>query len=229
MSCLTIKMKKIRLITLTTSIVTLLGISIGHINSNKLLLEASSSSFYSDINEIIQLDDFDPRIELTPVQDQGNTNLCWAYSTINASEASILKNRLANKDTLKLNPQALAYRRFYRNTDPLDNNQPYSKPTDWLNAEGSISNTPPILSMWQGPIGGNKPAADVYANSLFRLEEASLISSGLDNENRINEIKKAIAKYGAVTASTSYDGRNRYYYNDKDIKNGVAHAITLIG
>lgn len=83
--------------------------------------------------------------------------------------------------------------------------------------------------MWQGPIGGNKPAADVYANSLFRLEEASLISSGLDNENRINEIKKAIAKYGAVTASTSYDGRNRYYYNDKDIKNGVAHAITLIG
>ncbi len=229
MSCLTIKMKRIRLITLTTSIVTLLGISIGHINSNKLLLKANSSSFYSDINEIIQLDNFDPRNELTIVQDQGNSNLCWAYSTINASEASILKNRLTNKDTLKLNPKALAYRRFYRNTDPLGNNQSYSKTTDWLNAQGSISNTPPILSMWQGPIGGDKPAADVYTNSLFRLEEASLISSGLDNENRINEIKQAIAKYGAVTASTSYDGRNRYYYNDKDIKNGVAHAITLIG
>lgn len=226
MSCLTIKMKKIRLITLIT---TLLGISIGYINSNRLLLKANSSSFYSDINEIIQLDNFDPRVELTPVQDQGNSNLCWAYSTINASEASILKNRLTNKDTLKLNSKALAYRRFYRNTDPLGNNQSYSKPTDWFNAQGSISNTPPILSMWQGPIGGNKPAADVYTNSLFRLEEASLISSGLNNENRINEIKQAIAKYGAVTASTSYDGRNRYYYNDKDIKNGVAHAITLIG
>lgn len=146
MSYLTIKMKRIRLITLITSIITLLGTSIGYINSNKLLLKASSSSFYSDINEIIQLDNFDPRAELTSVQDQGSTNLCWAYSTINASEASILKNRLANKDTLKLNPQALAYRRFYRNTDPLDNNQPYSKSTDWLNAQGSISNTPPILS-----------------------------------------------------------------------------------
>ena len=226
MSCLIIKMKRIGLITLIT---TLLGTSIGYINSNRLLLKANSSSFHSDINEIVQLDNFDPRAELTPVQDQRNTNLCWAYSTINASEASILKNRLANKDTLKLNPQALAYRRFYRNTDPLGNNQSYSKSTDWLNAQGSISNTPPILSMWQGPIGGDKPAADAYTNSLYRLEEASLISSGLDNENRINEIKQAIAKYGAVTASTSYDGRNRYYYNDKDIKNGVAHAITLIG
>ena len=226
MSCLIIKMKRIGLITLIT---TLLGTSIGYINSNRLLLKANSSSFHSDINEIVQLDNFDPRAELTPVQDQRNTNLCWAYSTINASEASILKNRLANKDTLRLNPQALAYRRFYRNMDPLGNNQSYSKSTDWLNAQGSISNTPPILSMWQGPIGGDKPAADAYTNSLYRLEEASLISSGLDNENRINEIKQAIAKYGAVTASTSYDGRNRYYYNDKDIKNGVAHAITLIG
>lgn len=84
-------MKTIRLITLITSIAALQGISIGHTNSNKLLLKASSSSFYSDINEIIQLDNFDPRAELTPVQDQGSTNLCWAYSSINASEASILK------------------------------------------------------------------------------------------------------------------------------------------
>lgn len=222
-------MKTIRLITLITSIAALQGISIGHTNSNKLLLKASSSSFYSDINEIIQLDNFDPRAELTPVQDQGSTNLCWAYSSINASEASILKNRLTNKDTLRLNPQALAYRKFYRNMDPLGNNQSYSKTTDWLNAQGSISNTPSILSMWQGPIGGDKPAADVYTNSLYRLEEASQISSGLNNEDRINEIKQAIAKYGAVTASTSYDGGRNYYYNDKDIKNGVPHAITLIG
>lgn len=229
MSCLTIKMKTIRLITLITSIAALQGVSIGHTNSNKLLLKASSSSFYSDINEIIQLDNFDPRAELTPVQDQGSTNLCWAYSSINASEASILKNRLTNKDTLRLNPQALAYRKFYRNMDPLGNNQSYSKTADWLNAQGSISNTPSILSMWQGPIGGDKPAADVYTNSLYRLEEASQISSGLNNEDRINEIKQAIAKYGAVTASTSYDGGRNYYYNDKDIKNGVPHAITLIG
>ena len=33
--------------------------------------------------------------------------------------------------------------------------------------------------MWQGPVGGDKPAADVYENSLYRLESASLISSGL--------------------------------------------------
>ena len=61
------------------------------------------------------------------------------------------------------------------------------------------------------------------------MQKSKTERTACNNENRINEIKKAISKYGAVTASTSYDGRNRYYYNDKDIKNGVAHAITLIG
>lgn len=195
--------------------------TIANINKNVLHEEES---------EIIKLSSFDPRNELTPIKDQGDTNLCWAYSAINASEASILKQHLGNKDTLNLNPKALAYRTFARNVDPLQNNNNYYKDTsNWLTASGRIDQTPSILSMWQGPVSGDKPAIDVYENSLYRLESANLIYSNLDGEDRILEIKKAIAKYGAVTASCYYNGGQNQYYNDNAVTNGIAHAITLIG
>lgn len=192
--------------------------------------ETVGNSFYDSAEQIINLSRFDPRDELTPVKDQGDTNLCWAYSAINASEASILKNKIGNKDSLRLNPKALAYRKYVRKADPLGNTANYYKNADdWTARPGHIEQTTALLSMWQGPIGGDKPAADVWENSLYRFESANLISSGKDGEARIMEIKRAIAEYGAVTASCYYDGGTKQYYNDAGIKNGVPHAITLVG
>lgn len=192
--------------------------------------ETVGNSFYDSAEQIINLSRFDPRDELTPVKDQGDTNLCWAYSAINASEASILKNKIGNKDSLRLNPKALAYRKYVRKADPLGNTASYYKNADdWTARPGHIEQTTALLSMWQGPIGGDKPAADVWENSLYRFENANLISSGKDGEARIMEIKRAIAEYGAVTASCYYDGGTKQYYNDAGVKNGVPHAITLVG
>lgn len=192
--------------------------------------ETVGNSFYDSAEQIINLSRFDPRDELTPVKDQGDTNLCWAYSAINASEASILKNKIGNKDSLRLNPKALAYRKYVRKADPLGNTANYYKNADdWTARPGHIEQTTALLSMWQGPIGGDKPAADVWENSLYRFESANLISSGKDGEARIMEIKRAIAEYGAVTASCYYDGGTKQYYNDAGVKNGVPHAITLVG
>lgn len=192
--------------------------------------ETVGNSFYDSAERIINLSRFDPRDELTPVKDQGDTNLCWAYSAINASEASILKNKIGNKDSLRLNPKALAYRKYVRKADPLGNTANYYKNADdWTAHPGHIEQTTALLSMWQGPIGGDKPAADVWENSFYRFESANLISSGKDGEARIMEIKRAIAEYGAVTASCYYDGGTKQYYNDAGVKNGVPHAITLVG
>ena len=170
---------------------------------------------------------------MTPIKDQGDTNLCWAYAAINASEASILKNNIGLKDSLRLNPKALAYRKYVINEAPLLNVSRYynKSASEWTSRPGQIGQTPAILSMWQGPIGGDKPSADVWENSLYRLENANFISSGVsdDSEDRITEIKNAIAKYGAVTASCYYDGGTKLYYNDKSVKNGIPHAITLVG
>lgn len=192
---------------------------------------SSIPSLRDDPEAIAKAPKFDPRNELTPVKDQGDTNLCWAYSATNASEANILKQGIGDKDTLRLNPQALAYRKYVRNADPLGNTSQYYDryAGEWTSKAGAIENTAPVLSMWQGPVGGDKPSTDVYENSLYRLESASLISSGLSGAERIQEIKNAIAQYGAVTASTFYDGGAKPYYNDKAVSNGIAHAITLIG
>lgn len=192
--------------------------------------ETVGKAFYDSAEQIVNLSRFDPRDELTPVKDQGDTNLCWAYSAINASEASILKNKIGNKDSLRLSPKALAYRKYVRKADPLGNTANYYKNADdWTARPGHIEQTTALLSMWQGPIGGDKPAADVWENSLYRFESANLISSGKDGEARIMEIKRAIAEYGAVTASCYYDGGTKQYYNDAGVKNGVPHAITLVG
>lgn len=203
------------------------------LSDRKYLLNVANEEkqFYGDASEIVNLSKYDPRDELTPVQDQGDTNLCWAYSTINASEASILKHKIGSKDTLRLNPKALAYRKYVRNADPLGNNAQYidTNQGNWLYNSGAISQTPSLLSMWQGPVDGDKPAIDVYTNSLYRLESANLISSNATDEDRILEIKNAIAEYGAVTASCYYDGGSRQYYNDKAVTNGIPHAITLVG
>lgn len=201
------------------------------ISPTGVLAFSSNPSLFDDPETIAQAPKFDPRNELTPIKDQGDTNLCWAYSATNASEANIIKQGIGNKDTLRLNPQALAYRKYVRNADPLGNTSQYYDryAGEWTSRAGAIENTAPILSMWQGPIGGDKPAADVYENSLYRLESANLISSGLSGAERIQEIKNAIARYGAVTASTVYDGGTKPYYNDKAVSNGIAHAITLVG
>lgn len=203
------------------------------LSDRKYLLNDANEEkqFYGDASEIVNLSKYDPRDELTPVQDQGDTNLCWAYSTINASEASILKHKIGSKDTLRLNPKALAYRKYVRNADPLGNNAQYidKNQGNWLYNSGAISQTPSLLSMWQGPVDGDKPAIDVYTNSLYRLESANLISSNATDEDRILEIKNAIAEYGAVTASCYYDGGSKQYYNDKAVTNGIPHAITLVG
>ena len=191
----------------------------------------SSGVFFDSAEKILNLSKFDPRDELTPVKDQGTSNLCWAYSAINASEASILKNKIGTKNSLSLNPQALAYRKYVRNADLLGNNAAYigKGANEWFSSAGQTEQTSAVLSMWQGPVGGNRYDADVFENSLYRLESANLILSEATGDERITEIKRAIAEYGAVTASCYYDGGTKQYYNDNAVSNGISHAITLIG
>ena len=61
---------------------------------------------------------------ITPVRDQGNTSLCWAYSTASASETSVLRKGIDAAVTAKsvfLSPQQIGYARHNRGADPLGN------------------------------------------------------------------------------------------------------------
>ena len=164
------------------------------------------------------------------LKDQGNTNLCWAYSAMNASEASILKDGLA--DSVSLNPTSIAYHRYNREEDLLGNFKGEQSDADFLKAFGNVGIVTTLLSEWYGPVEENiSYKANPFYNSKFKLTDTLEISnSSYTKEEKINAIKQAILDYGAVTFSY-YNARETYYYNPKNETNtnGVAHACTLIG
>lgn len=185
------------------------------------------------LEEIVSLPEYDGRDYgiITPVKDQGSTNLCWAYSSIAASEASIVRSGLKPLDEVNLNPTAAAYRVNNRAGDPLGNTSGNYVSGDFTTFTGNPSKIATIFSGWWGPVSGANVTVDPFENSEFRLENAVHIP---ENKNdpalRIAEIKKAIAKYGAVTFQ--YNNRNNiYYYNPKNEKSGSSypHACAIVG
>ena len=185
------------------------------------------------LEEIVSLPEYDGRDYgiITPVKDQGSTNLCWAYSSIAASEASIVRSGLKPLDEVNLNPTAAAYRVNNRGNDPLGNTSGNYVSGDFTTFTGNPSKIATIFSGWWGPVSGANATVDPFENSEFRLENAVHIP---ENKNdpalRVAEIKKAIAKYGAVTFQ--YNNRNNiYYYNPKNEKSGSSypHACAIVG
>lgn len=88
-------------------------VEVTNITDNQLTfkIEGDFEEQQTEIKEISDREKYDGRDDgiVTPVKDQGDTNLCWAYSSIAAAESSILKSGIdptVTKDTLSLNPMA---------------------------------------------------------------------------------------------------------------------------
>lgn len=186
--------------------------------------------------EIVAMTEYDGRNYglVTPVKSQGDTNLCWAYSSVSASETSILKSGIngnVTSETLNLNPIAAAYRMQRRQSDPLNNTDGELISGDYTAATGTPSKIATLFSGWWGPVSGNDATVDPFENSEYRFENAIHISEHKDDyEQRVTAIKSAIAEYGAVTFQ--YNNAHNYeYYNPKNEKgsNSYPHACTLIG
>ena len=189
------------------------------------------------VEDIAALPSFDSRNYgiVTPVKDQGGTNICWAYASINASETSILKSGIdksLTEDSLRLSPVAVAYSRFKRESDPLGNTGGDYSSADYLQRAGSPQIAAALFSQWCGPIKSSLANnSNGFLNSEYHLTDAiNIYSDNLSNDEFVNEIKKAVAKFGAVTYSY-YNCRNAYYYNpsNETSGNGVSHACTIIG
>lgn len=170
---------------------------------------------------------------ITPVKDQGSSNLCWAYSTIAASETAILRSRVdpnATADNLSLNPLSAAYHVFNRGSDPLGNTNGLKSNKNFHGESGNPRKIVPLLAAGWGPV-----INDVYYNQdphdnvAYRLKNAFYIPQDKTDAG-IKAVKESVAKYGAVTFQYN-NVRETQYYNPKNEQGGTSspHACTIIG
>lgn len=186
----------------------------------------------SDVSVIAALPNYDSREYglVMPVRDQKDSDLCWAYASVAASETSILRSGITPvaASDLSLSPEALGYARYNRPADPLGNTGAVIDPNgaDWYNSAGDVQYSASLMSQWCGPISGAQPAnIDPFENAPFHLDNAIHI-----NSKSVSDIKLAIAEYGAVTFSYN-NVRETEYYNPKTESSSASypHACTLIG
>lgn len=213
-------------------------VEVTNITDNQLTfkIEGDFEEQQTEIKEISDREKYDGRDDgiVTPVKDQGDTNLCWAYSSIAAAESSILKSGIdptVTKDTLSLNPMAAAYRVFKRESDPLGNTDGDWQSVNYLTQSGDPLKIAKLYSMWWAPVSGNVVTTNPYENPSYRFENAIYIPENKSNpEEYIRSIKKAIAKYGAVTFQYN-NARETLYYNPKNEHGSTIspHACTIIG
>ncbi len=208
-------------------------------NSFPAFASAEENTLYSALpsdEKIAAMPKYDGRDYgiITPVKDQGESNLCWAYSSVAASEASILKlgtDPDTDKDKLNLNPVAAAYRVFNRGSDPLGNTGGVSQSGNFTQAAGNPLKIAKLFSMWWGPVSGSDTYSDPYQNPSYRFENAFYIPENKsDTAAYIKAIKSAVAKYGAVTFQYN-NLRETAYYNPKNEggSSSSPHACTIIG
>lgn len=173
---------------------------------------------------------------ITPVRDQGNTSLCWTYSTASASEASVLRKGIDTAVTARacfLSPQQIGYARHNRGADPLGNTSGERTPQsgEWKYSGSGTKYAAGLLSTWCGPVSANLPYdINGWTGAEYKLESAILVDGVnlAQSTDAREKMKRAIVKYGAVTFSYN-NAREAERYNPNNDKSGQPHACTIIG
>ena len=174
---------------------------------------------------------------VTPVGNQGDLGICWAFSTIAAAESSILSEGLAS--SVDLSERHLAYFTYHRQTDPLGGtkgdsakatyagySQAFAGASDlYLASGGNNEITLHALASWTG--AANEGSAS-FSELLNRYES---IDRTLSEEERKAAVEKFLADT-ALDSSLAYDDsyhlENGYMIAMED-RNDVKQAIMKYG
>ncbi len=206
----------------------------------------------TDPTEIAKLSKYDSRDYgiVTPVKDQANPGIGWAYVGSSTAETNILRLGLAtDKSKVDFSPQYLDYATNKRNNSwnlmSINRNDVIDRPLQGQHASTVGEET---YAVWGAPTyqSDYEKYGNAYTPSPFILEESEffmdekdpdVFTSKFTEENqrrRVANVKLGIAKYGALTFDTSVDPRAdghgpEYYYNQRGITKISKHALTVVG
>lgn len=227
-------MKRKYVVTIFTAIFIFLSLFFGR---NISVVKANAISVPKNLEElrnsnpvdIAKLDKFDSRNYdiVTSVKLQIH-DICWSYAAIAAAETSILREGLfKGPNELDLSEVTNADRTLNNDPtkDPL-NLTKGDKYNDHFNKGYSVKGAGLRMLTWNTPVLENENQYTPNdGETEFLLEDMVKI-----NYKDRDDIKKAVARYGAVTASyrvTNSFGYQYYYQNRAD--KGASHASTIVG
>lgn len=201
----------------------------------------------------------DPRTvgAVSAIENQGNTDTCWAFASIAAIESNLIKKGYVN-NSVNLSENHLAYFFYNRQNDPLGNtadDQNKSLRSTWYGNGGTLQGTALHLATWSGVVsqtGSEDYAAGETTDSrLIGAYKPSSIDAGacynreyvVENvyfyDYDVNTLKQAVVDHGAVAIGFSMDfscylsSNEKSYYspipttNQHDHAGG--HAVTIVG
>lgn len=174
------------------------------------------------------------------VEDQGNTNTCWAFSTIAAIEGNLIKKGYENEN-VNLSENHLAYFFYNRTADPVgytagDTN--LNTNSTWVMNGGTLQGTALALATWSGVVkettseddaGGAYSPKALAASACYRSDYK--VANTYFFNYSVNTVKQAIMDYGAVASGIYMDNSywnltNGAYYCPKKDGN---HAVAIVG
>lgn len=191
----------------------------------------------ASVDDLVTLDKYDSRDYdiVTPIKSQRayGRDTCWAYATMAASETSILREGLYYSETRNLDFSGLNHTYITFNNDPskdplgLTIGDSYSGS---YNRGYSLNGSGERMLMWVSP--NHEDYIEDDRNPIMK-EPAFLLEDIIQVDNNdILDIKKAIARYGAVTVVYKLtDWHEDYYYYNSNVNvfDGDIHAVTIVG
>lgn len=190
-----------------------------------------------------------PKNFISPIKDQGQDGVCWAFSTIGVMESSLLKQEnLTQLDTYDFSENHMRHALSKDGNNPLGFERKH---------DGGGNFKMGLAYLTRGEINGpvwekddvyeyNQPVRDVNITSAIGAEDFYVTKSitladlpekptQAQKNARINEIKQLVMDYGSVTLSY-YSDNNYYddpykptsYYYNGDISNSN-HAVAIVG
>ena len=180
---------------------------------------------------------YDARKEgmVTSVKDQGQYNMCWAFTMASVLETSLLAQSLGAYD---LSEEHLSYFFSNRVNDPLGNT-PNDK--NYLNANdyrdtGNDYLAAYFLSTWSGMASEERFPLVSSLQTIdpgYAYETVAYLKDAMFIDYSVNEVKQLLLKYHSVGANLCQ--LDRYYnpdtaaYCDRNSSDGINHAVTIVG